>query len=379
MRFSAVAKGDVLEMNFLGHVGDSWAPDGVSYKRVSRALRDNPQATKLKIRANSFGGDAFEGHAIRNLLQASGKHIEMEIDGVAASAMTVIAMGADHLAIAEDGQFMIHNSRANAKGTAADLRSNVQALENLDDAMVYVYSARTGKPQRQIREWMDAETWFSAKQAKEHGFVDEIVPAKGERPQADARFGFRALPEIYASRLQQVPSATTVAPDTDMDEQTLTRILAEALAPFAERLAQFEASAAQPKPRQPQPDPKPRPEPEPQPEPEPEPPIEVDPPVDAATAEVQALFEAAVIARFESFVAQGKLLPAAREHFVAACRTPAALRAVAALYENAPAVVATGAAHIPAIKGKPGKQYTAEARAWAERAKIDISQLDRVE
>jgi len=386
MRFSAVAKGEVLEMNFLGNVGDSWAPDGVSYKRVSKALRDNPQATRLKIRANSFGGDAFEGHAIRNLLQASGKRVEMEIDGVAASAMTVIAMSADHLAIAEDGQFMIHNSRANAKGTAVELRSNVQALENLDDAMTYVYAARTGKPHRQIREWMEAETWFSAKQAKEHGFVDEIIPAKGERPQADARFGFRALPEIYAGRLQQLPSATTVAPDTDMDEQTLTKILAEALAPFAERLAKFEASASEPppppkpKPKQPrQPEPDPLPEPQPEPKQQPEPPIVLQAPVDAATAEVQALFEAAVLARFEAFVAQGKLLPSAREHFVAACTTPAALRAVSALYDNAPVVVATAAAHIPAIKGKPAKEYTAEARAWAERARIDLSNLDRVQ
>jgi len=172
-----------------------------------------------------------------------------------------------------------------------------------------------------------------------------------------------------------------------MDEQALTRILAEALAPFAERLAKFEASASEPppppkpkpkhEPRQPQPDPVPDPQPEPQPQPEP--PIVLQAPVDAATAEVQALFEAAVLARFEAFVAQGKLLPSAREHFVAACSTPAALRAVSALYDNAPVVVATAAAHIPAIKGRPAKQYSAEAQAWAERAKIDISQLDRVQ
>jgi hypothetical protein len=145
--------------------------------------------------------------------------------------MSVIAMAANPLRIAEDGQFMVHNSRVKgADGTATDLRSHTQALENLDDAMVSVYAARTGKPESQIREWMDAETWFTAKQAKEHGFVHEIIPAKGEKPQADARFGFRALPEIYAGWLQQLPSATTVAPDTDMDEQTLTRILAVALA-----------------------------------------------------------------------------------------------------------------------------------------------------
>jgi ATP-dependent Clp protease, protease subunit len=376
MKFSAAAKGEVLEMNFFGHVGDEWAQDGPSYKRVSKALRDNPQATTLKVRANSFGGNAFEGHAIRNLLQASGKHIDMTIDGVAASAMTVIAMAADKLAIAEDGQFMVHASRVTkAEGTAADLRSHTQALENLDDAMVSVYAARTGQSERQIREWMDAETWFTAKQAKEYGFVDEIVPAKGVKPQADARFGFRALPEIYVKQLQQCMSATTVAPDTDMDEQTLTRILAQALAPFAERLAKYEASTPNPTPPDPTPTPPP---PEPEPKPTPEPPVEVEPPLDAAAAEIRALFEAAVLARFEAFVAQGKLLPAAREHFVAACTTPAQLKAVAALYESAPAVVAVTAAIIPVFKPKQSKEYSAAAREWADRAKIDLTKLDEV-
>src|SRR6185295_16216853 len=126
MKFEALAKGETLELSFVGHIGDEWAPDGISYKRVSKALRDAPQATKLKIRANSFGGNSLEGHAIRALLQASGKHIEMEIDGVAASAMTVIAMAADHIAIAADAQFMIHNSRAFAGGTASQLRSDVR-------------------------------------------------------------------------------------------------------------------------------------------------------------------------------------------------------------------------------------------------------------
>ena len=362
MPFKALAKGETLELNFYGHVGDRWSEDGISYKRVSKALRDHPHATKLKIRANSFGGDAMEGHAIRNLLQASGKYIVMEIDGVAASAMTVISTVADDLKIAEDAQFMIHNSRGFAMGTADEIKSDIQALENLDDAMVHVYAARTKQTQSQIREWMDAETWFTAKQAKAHGFVDEIVPAKGVKAQADARFGFKALPEMYAQVLQQRPTATTVATKA-MDEEQFKKLLAEAVAPLAERLAKLETPTAAPAAR-----------------PEPGPPaIEVAPPVDAAIAEAQALFEAAVIARFESFVAQGKLLPAAREHFVAACTTPATLKAVAALYESAPAVVATAPATIPVVNPKPVKEYSAEARAWAERARIDVSQLDRVQ
>lgn len=361
MPFQAKAQGETLELNFYGHVGDRWSEDGISYKRVSKALRDNPQATKLKIRANSFGGDAMEGHAIRNLLQASNKYITMEIDGVAASAMTVISTVADDLKIAEDAQFMIHNSRGFAMGTADEIKSDIQALENLDDAMVHVYAARTKQSQTQIREWMDAETWFTAKQAKAHGFVDEIVPAKGVKAQADARFGFKALPEMYAQVLQQRPSATTVAPKA-MDEEQFKKLLADAVAPLAERLAKLEIVTPG----------------EPAAKPEPEPPkIDVAPPVDAATAEIQALFQAAVIARFESFVGQGKLLPAAREHFVTACTTPAALKAVAALYESQPAIVATAAAIIPVVNPKPVKQYSAEAQAWAERAKIDLTKLDR--
>jgi len=149
-----------------------------------------------------------------------------------------------------------------------------------------------------------------------------------------------------------------------MNEEQFKQLLAEAMAPIAERLTKLETPTAAPAAK-----------------PEAEPPkIEVAPVVDAATAEIQEMFAAAVVARFEAFVAQGKLVPEAREKFVAACgNTPAQLKAVAALYESAPAVVATTPAAIPAIKPKQTKEYSATALAWAERAKIDVSQLDKVQ
>jgi ATP-dependent Clp protease protease subunit len=126
----------------------------------------------ITLRINSPGGDVFAARAIASALRETGQKVTAYIDGWAASAATTIAMAADEIYIAEGGFFMIHNSMTMAWGNKEELLSAASLLEKIDHAIAADYSRKTKKDTEQIKAWMDAETWFSADEAVEHGFVD---------------------------------------------------------------------------------------------------------------------------------------------------------------------------------------------------------------
>lgn len=138
------------------------------------AALDDMQGRRVTVRLNSPGGSVDEGVAIYNALQRHEGGVDVAIDSLAASAASFIAMAGESITIAKNARVMIHSPWTIALGNAADLRKTADILDKYDESLVSVYSERSGKSEDEIRSLMDAETWYTASEAVDNGFADQI-------------------------------------------------------------------------------------------------------------------------------------------------------------------------------------------------------------
>ena len=151
---------------------------GVSAQSVIDAVAQAGDAQVLNVYINSPGGSVFEGRAIMaELARFNGKTIA-HIDSLCASAATSVALSCNEVRMSEGAFFMIHNASGMAWGDKAALRETANLLEKVEGSIIADYVTATGKPVEQIAAWMDAETWFTAQEALDNGFIDSITPAK---------------------------------------------------------------------------------------------------------------------------------------------------------------------------------------------------------
>jgi ATP-dependent Clp protease protease subunit len=157
-------------------IGPAWL-GMVDAQTVISALADLEEADEVNVRINSLGGDVFEAFAIYNALVRHPARIVADVDGIAASAASVILQAADVRRVAANGQVMIHDAWTVATGTADELRAIAQTLEQTNDLIVDTYAARSHRPREEVREAMRAETWYTPEAALAAGLVDEVSPA----------------------------------------------------------------------------------------------------------------------------------------------------------------------------------------------------------
>jgi ATP-dependent Clp protease protease subunit len=119
-------------------------------------------APNIVLRINCPGGDVFEGRAMMTC-SSSTPPITAKIDGIAASAASVLVLAAESVEIAEGGFFMIHKGWTFMMGNADDLRVTAGLLDKVDGTMITDYAAKSGKDPAEIEAWMKAETWFDAR------------------------------------------------------------------------------------------------------------------------------------------------------------------------------------------------------------------------
>lgn len=155
-------------------IGDYW-DQGITAKAVAHELRALGKVDDIDVRLNSPGGIVWEGIAIYSqLVQASAK-IHMHIDGLAASAGSLVAMAGDDIEIAEAGFMMIHRPFAVVGGTADDLREAAERLDAMNQSIAKTYSDRSKMPIEDVLAAMTAETWYCADEAVEAGFADSVA------------------------------------------------------------------------------------------------------------------------------------------------------------------------------------------------------------
>ena len=151
----------------------------VNIKNVTQQIQDNIDAEKLIVHIHSPGGDVDEGFGIHDILVAHGKdkgiEIETRIEGLCASIATVIAMAGSKRLITENSEFMIHNPWMDTVGDADELQKSADQLKAIEKKIVDFYAAKTGTNKKDLDKWMKEETWMTAKQAKELGFVTDII------------------------------------------------------------------------------------------------------------------------------------------------------------------------------------------------------------
>lgn len=148
---------------------------GVSALAVVEAINQAGDAKVLNVHINSPGGDVFESRAIMAAIAAFRGKTVAKIDSLCASAATSIALACDEVEMSDGAAFMIHNAKTLAFGDKSDLRHAADVTEKVEGAIVSDYTARTGKDEQDVRAKMQAETWFTAAEALEYGFVDRVT------------------------------------------------------------------------------------------------------------------------------------------------------------------------------------------------------------
>ena len=158
--------------SFFGENGD------VSSLKFSKELEKLKDKKKINIKINSGGGDVFEALSIHHQLKRLGeeKEITAYIDGLAASAATLIALGANKIIMGKGCYFMIHNpSSYMGYATAKEMQEMKEHLEKTKQNIIDIYLEKTNLSKDELIQKMDEETWFNADEALKFGFIDSIA------------------------------------------------------------------------------------------------------------------------------------------------------------------------------------------------------------
>src|ERR1017187_3178100 len=196
-RFTAamLPDGKTYELCIYESIGESWDGPGLTTATVKKELEAAGRYSKLSVRINSPGGDATHGLGVMNLIKSTGVPVDVWIDGVAASAASIIAMCGSTITMWPNSLMMLHNSQCFAGGDWRDHSALVATLKKVDSAIASSYTERTGQPLSIVSKMMDDETWLSASDALAKGFCTRIEEQPAEQSataMAMAR-GFKAF------------------------------------------------------------------------------------------------------------------------------------------------------------------------------------------
>jgi len=161
----------------------------------------------VTILLDSEGGSVTDGLSIHNAIMQYSGNITVHIDAICASIATVIACAADRVVMNSNAKFMIHRAWTVAMGNSVEFRSMADILELMDADIASAYGDKTDLPEDELLGMMEAETWMSAEQAYELGFIDEInqISRKTKEPQKKAEVispFYAAVAEASARRIR---------------------------------------------------------------------------------------------------------------------------------------------------------------------------------
>ena len=206
------------EIYVYGEIGNYINDDKYDAAAFRNQIEGLGSVNKLNIYINSPGGDVFDATAMLAILARHKAFKHVYIDGLAASAASILAMAGDKITIAQGGMMMIHSASSFIYGNANELREMISLLEKADESMAGIYAQRTQIPKEKIAEMMKAETWLSANEALSQGFADEISE-KQVKMVACAKgiiMNDQYVSEKYAKKIQNKLNNSITA--TEIDE-----------------------------------------------------------------------------------------------------------------------------------------------------------------
>lgn len=164
-----------------GEISDeTWYGDEVTPQLFKDEL--NADSGDITVWINSPGGDVFAAAQIYNMLRDYKGHVTVKIDGLAASAASVIAVAGDTVLVSPIAMMMIHNPATIAMGNTKDMEAAIAMLNEVKESILNAYVDKTGLSRNKLSKMMDDETWFNAKKAVELGFADKVLFAAEEKP-----------------------------------------------------------------------------------------------------------------------------------------------------------------------------------------------------
>jgi len=191
----------------------TWLDDEITPALFKEELyaEDGP----VTVVINSVGGDCVAAAQIYNMLAEYPYTVTVKIDGIAASAASVIAMAGNTVLMSPVACMMIHNPATVAMGDHTDMEKAIQMLDAVKDSIVNAYVIKTGLSRSEISAMMDAETWMDATKAVELGFADGITQLPDSTEKPGLLFSRKAADLVLVNKLEQMCPIATAIPSAD--------------------------------------------------------------------------------------------------------------------------------------------------------------------
>jgi len=217
---------------------ESWFEDDVTPAAFKADLfaGDGP----ITLHINSPGGDCIAASQIYTMLMDYPHDVKVQIDGIAASAASVIAMAGTKVSMSPTSLMMLHNPFTVALGDSEEMRKAIQLLDEVKESIINAYEIKTGLSRARLSQMMDSETWMNAVKAKELGFCDEVLyqPEKADNVENSFTFSRRAVTNSLLDKLKAcVPKEPDLQPDPEPITEPTNRVNASDL---EKRLARFQ-------------------------------------------------------------------------------------------------------------------------------------------
>ena len=176
----------------------------------------------ITVWINSPGGDCVAAAQIYNMLMDYKGSVTVKIDGIAASAASVIAMAGSKVLMSPVSMMMIHNPMTIAFGDSAEMQKAIEMLGSVKDSIINAYEIKTGLSRAKLSHLMDAETWMDANKAVELGFADEVIKRSGDTEEMDTS----AVSVLYSkanvvnSLMDKIAHKCAIEPKPTVQERT---------------------------------------------------------------------------------------------------------------------------------------------------------------
>ena len=204
---------------------ESWFDDEVTPAAFKAELTSG--SGPITVWINSPGGDCVAAAQIYNMLMDYPADVTVRIDGIAASAASVIAMAGTKVQMSPVSVMMIHNPLTVAMGDSDEMRRAIQLLDEVKESIINAYEIKTGLSRAKLSHLMDGETWMNAKKALELGFCDEILyqPEAEPAPEDSFTFSRRAVTNSLLDKLKtRIPKPDNRVNAADLHKR-LSRLL----------------------------------------------------------------------------------------------------------------------------------------------------------
>lgn len=178
-------------------------------KNVIAELTDENE--ELKVIINSPGGDVQAGQEIYSILKDIKNPVTINVQSIAASAASMIAMAGDTVKMSPVALLMIHNASTCTSGDYRDMQHTADVLQTVNTAIMQAYIAKTGKTEDELKDMMDMETWLTANQCIEHGFADEIIKDEKQSIITNAMIGRLSVTDEMIAKVKAEKAAKDAA------------------------------------------------------------------------------------------------------------------------------------------------------------------------